>query len=149
MASFSLDLGSIICVKFKPLLKIDVGDGSYTLSVRYTVTFLCLFCPLGVFYCIGSQMSVFNAEGANNRAGHDCAVEPRDMGCLEKTFRQNGFGNHAIKQVLHTSSKPQMQTTKPLDTVIHPYRHQISNEISRLLAKHSIPCHSAEHHQCT
>jgi len=36
-------------VKFKPLLKIDIGDASHTLSVRYTVTFLCLFCPLGVF----------------------------------------------------------------------------------------------------
>jgi hypothetical protein len=32
---------------------------------------------------------------------------------LEKTFSQNGYGNHDIKQALHTSSKPQTQTTKP------------------------------------
>jgi hypothetical protein len=42
-------------VKFKPLLKIDIGDGSHTLSVRYTVTSFCVcFVHLEFFYCIGS-----------------------------------------------------------------------------------------------
>jgi len=94
-------------------------------------------------------MSVFNVECANNRARHDCAVEPRDMECLEKTFSQNSYGNHDIKQAVHTSSKPQTQTAKPLDMVIRPDQCPLSNEINRLLARHIIPCHSAEHHQCT
>jgi len=43
-------------------------------------------------------MSVFNVESSNNQARHDCAVEPRNMECLEKIFSQNGYGNRDIKQ---------------------------------------------------
>jgi len=46
MASFRLELGSIIWVKFKTLHKIDTADGSGTLSLRYAVHFWVKFKPL-------------------------------------------------------------------------------------------------------